>query len=539
MARISTALVSVSDKRGVVELCRELAALGVRIVSTGGTAKALADAKVPVSSVSEVTGAPEILDGRVKTLHPKIHGGLLGRETPAHRAEMEQHGISPIDLVIVNLYPFEATIARGDVTWQDAIENIDIGGPAMLRSSAKNHERVTVVVDPDDYGAVLDEVRQAGEVSATRRLALAAKAFSHTAGYDAAIAGFLSSAAAVSTANAPAPDAAAPRQELPQVLAVQWRKLYPLRYGENPHQRAAFYADARSPLATGPRAQPTIAGAEVLGGKQLSYNNILDLDAALGLALEFAGPAAVVVKHNNPCGAALGDDVAAAYLRAREADPVSAFGGIVAVNREVDEALAKLLGETFLECVVAPGFSAAALHVLAGKKNLRLVAARGEWSPVAPGGAAAWTIRSVAGGALVQSADHGMVELAEAKVASKRAPSAEERADLAFAWKVAKHVKSNAIVFAKDGVTVGIGAGQMSRVDSVRICERKAGDKLLGSVVASDAFFPFRDGVDVLASAGAKAVVQPGGSVRDEEVIAAADEHGLAMCMTGMRHFRH
>ncbi len=542
MARISTALVSVSDKRGVVELCRELAALGVRIVSTGGTAKALAEAKVAVSAVSEVTGAPEILDGRVKTLHPKIHGGLLGRDTAEHRAEMAANGISPIDLVIVNLYPFEATIARGEVTWQDAIENIDIGGPAMLRSSAKNHERVTVVVDPDDYAAVLEEIRGGGEVSAPRRLQLAAKAFSHTAGYDAAIAGFLSSAAAVSTEKAPDPEAAAPREELPQVLAVQWRKLYPLRYGENPHQRAAFYADARSPLAGGKRAQPTIAGAEVLGGKQLSYNNILDLDAALALALEFVEPAAVVVKHNNPCGVALGADVAAAYLRAREADAVSAFGGIVAVNREVDEALAKLLGETFLECVVAPGFSAAAREVLAGKKNLRLVAARGEWTEragAAGDGGAAWTIRSVAGGAVVQSADHGMVDLAAAKVATKRAPTVKELADLGFAWRVAKHVKSNAIVFAKDGVTVGIGAGQMSRVDSVKICERKAGDKLAGAVVASDAFFPFRDGVDVLAAAGAKAVVQPGGSVRDEEVVAAADEHGLAMCFTGMRHFRH
>lgn len=536
MARIGTALVSVSDKRGVVELCRELAGLGVRIISTGGTAKALLEASVPVVGVAEVTGAPEILDGRVKTLHPKIHGGLLGRDTDAHRAEMAAHQIAPIDLVIVNLYPFEATIAKGDVTWQDAIENIDIGGPSMLRSSAKNHERVTVVVDPDDYGAVLAEVKASGEVSAPRRLALAVKAFSHTAAYDAAIAGFLSSAAAASAPSVPAPEAAAPRAELPEVLAVQWRQLYPLRYGENPHQKAAFYADARSPLPAGERRQPSIATAEVLGGKQLSYNNILDLDAALGLALEFATPVAVVVKHNNPCGVASDNDIAAAYRKARDADATSAFGGIVAVNREVDEALARLLAETFLECVVAPGFSAAAREALAGKKNLRLVAASGEWKP---GAVAAWTIRSVAGGALVQSADHGMVDLAEAKVATKRAPSEAERADLAFAWRVAKHVKSNAIVFAKDGVTVAIGAGQMSRVDSVRICERKAGAALVGSVVASDAFFPFRDGVDVLAAAGAKAVVQPGGSVRDEEVVGAADEHGLAMCFTGMRHFRH
>jgi phosphoribosylaminoimidazolecarboxamide formyltransferase/IMP cyclohydrolase len=535
MARIGTALVSVSDKRGVVELCRELAALGVRIISTGGTAKALAEAKVAVTGVAEVTGAPEILDGRVKTLHPKIHGGILGRATEAHRAEMAAHDIAPIDLVIVNLYPFEATIADEAVSWQDAIENIDIGGPAMLRSSAKNHERVTVVVDPDDYAAVLAEVRERGEVAAARRLALATKAFAHTAAYDAAIAAFLS---AVPEGAAPVAEERAPRGELPRTLGGQWQQLYPLRYGENPHQRAAFYAEARSPLPAAARAQPSIATAEVLGGKQLSYNNILDLDAALGLALEFDEPAAVVVKHNNPCGAAIGADVAAAYRRARDADAVSAFGGIVAVNREVDEALARLLGETFLECVVAPRFSAAAREALAGKKNLRLVQASGTWAPAASG-QVAWSLRSVAGGMLLQTADSGRVELASAKVVSKRAPSAEELTDLSFAWRVAKHVKSNAIVFARAGVTVAIGAGQMSRVDSVRICERKAGEALAGAVVASDAFFPFRDGVDVLAAAGARAVVQPGGSVRDEEVIGAADEHGLAMCFTGMRHFRH
>lgn len=535
MARIGTALVSVSDKRGVVELCRELVALGMRVISTGGTAKALADAKVPVTQVAEVTGAPEILDGRVKTLHPKIHGGILGRATPAHQAEMAAHEIAPIDLVVVNLYPFQATIANEGVSWQDAIENIDIGGPAMLRSSAKNHERVTVVVDPDDYGAVLADLRARGEVAAARRLALATKAFAHTAAYDAAIAAFLS---AVPAEQVPAPEEQAPRGELPRVLGGQWRQLYPLRYGENPHQRAAFYADASSPLPAAARVQPSIASAEVLGGKQLSYNNILDLDAALGLVLEFAEPAAVVVKHNNPCGVAVGADVAAAYRRARDADSVSAFGGIVAVNREVDEALAQLLGETFLECVVAPSFSAAAREALAGKKNLRLVAASGLWTP-APSGEVAWSLRSVAGGLLLQTADSGRVDVAASKVVSKRAPSGEELADLAFAWRVAKHVKSNAIVFARDGVTVAIGAGQMSRVDSVRICERKAGAALAGAVVASDAFFPFRDGVDVLAAAGARAVVQPGGSVRDEEVIGAADEHGLAMCFTGMRHFRH
>ncbi len=528
------ALVSVSDKRGVVELGQVLHELGFQILSTGGTASALAAAGVAVTQVSAHTGAPEILDGRVKTLHPKIHGGLLGRDTVDHRKEMAQHGIEAIDLVVVNLYPFEATVAKPGTSFEVAVENIDIGGPSMLRSAAKNHERVTVVVDPEDYAIVIAQLRTAGEVSAVQRLALAKKAFAHTSAYDAAIAAYLSS---VDDAAADARSVAPVRRELPDTLGVQWTRLYELRYGENPHQVAAFYADARSPLGSVPADRPTIARAEVLGGKQLSYNNILDLDAALGLALELDEPAAVVVKHNNPCGAAIDRDVAAAYLRARDADATSAFGGIVAVNREVDEALAKLLVDTFLECVVAPGYSAAARDLLASKKNLRLVAAHGTWK--APTGERAWSVRTIAGGALVQSVDHGMVDLAQAKVASRRAPSDAERADLAFAWRVAKHVKSNAIVFAKGGVTVAIGAGQMSRVDSVKICERKAGAALKGAAVASDAFFPFRDGVDVLAEAGASCVVQPGGSVRDAEVIAAADEHGLAMLFTGMRHFRH
>ncbi|MDB4957261.1 MAG: phosphoribosylaminoimidazolecarboxamide formyltransferase / cyclohydrolase [Myxococcales bacterium] len=531
---IGRALISVSEKRGVVELAKVLAELGVEILSTGGTAAALTSAGVAVKQVAAHTGAPEILDGRVKTLHPKIHGGLLGRNTPEHQAEMRTNDIAPIDLVVVNLYPFEATIAKATVPFAEAIENIDIGGPSMLRSAAKNHERVAVVVDPDDYAQVIADLRAGGEVSPPRRLALARKAFAHTAAYDGAIAAYLSS---IDDAVATARDQVPARRELPDTLSIQWRRLYELRYGENPHQRAAFYADGRSPLATPSGGRPTIATAEVLGGKQLSYNNILDLDAALGLALEMTEPAAIVVKHNNPCGAAIDRDVAAAYVRAREADPVSAFGGIVAVNREVDEALAKLLVETFLECVVAPSFSAAARDLLASKKNLRLVAAHGTWKPST--GELGWSLRTIAGGALVQTVDHGMVDLAQAKVATVRAPTDQERTDLAFAWRVAKHVKSNAIVFAKQGVTVAIGAGQMSRVDSVRICERKAGDKLRGAVVASDAFFPFRDGVDVLAEAGAVAVVQPGGSVRDEEVIAAANEHGLAMLFTGMRHFRH
>ncbi len=530
------ALISVSEKRGVVELAGVLKELGFELLSTGGTAAALGAAGVPCTQVSQYTGAPEILDGRVKTLHPRIHGGLLGRATAEHRAEMAAHAIEPIELVIVNLYPFEATVAKASTTFDDAIENIDIGGPSMLRSAAKNHERVAVVVDPADYGWVGNALR-AGGLSPAQRLQLARKAFAHTAAYDTAIAAYLS---AVDDGIAEVRTTVPPRRELPDTLGVQWRRLYELRYGENPHQKGAFYADAASPIAavaTGAATRPTIATAEVLGGKQLSYNNILDLDAALGLCLELTEPAAVIVKHNNPCGVALGRDLATAYSRAREADPTSAFGGIVAVNREVDEALAALLVETFLECVVAPSYSAGARDVLASKKNLRLVAAHGDWR--APTEAVTWSIRTIAGGALVQSVDRGMVDVATAKLATTRSPTADELADLDFAWRVAKHVKSNAIVFARDGVTVAIGAGQMSRVDSVRICERKAGEKLKDAVVASDAFFPFRDGVDVLATCGASAVIQRGGSVRDEEVIGAANEHGLAMLFTGMRHFRH
>ena len=534
MTRVARALLSVSDKRGLIELARALVEMKVELLSTGGTAAAIAAAGLPVTQVADYTGSPEILDGRVKTLHPKIHGGLLGRPIADHEAQMKVHDIGAIDLVVVNLYPFEATVAKSDVTLGDAIENIDIGGPAMLRSAAKNHERVTVLVDPDDYAAVTAELKANGSVAAPRRRALARKVYAHTSAYDAAIAGYLSS-----IDDDAATESSPPRRALPDTLGVQWQRLYELRYGENPHQQAAFYADSKSPLgvaAVGADARPTIAHAEVLGGKQLSYNNILDLDAALGCVLEFAEPTAVVVKHNNPCGVASAATIATAYTQARAADPVSAFGGIVAVNRQVDAALAALLAETFLECVVAPSFSVEARDLLASKKNLRLVQAAGNWQAPATQN---WSIRTVAGGALVQSVDTGMVDISATKVASERAPSDAERRDLAFAWRVAKHVKSNAIVFARDQVTVAIGAGQMSRVDSVRICERKAGEALRGAVVASDAFFPFRDGLDVLAQAGATAVIQPGGSMRDEEVITAANEHRVAMLFTGMRHFRH
>jgi phosphoribosylaminoimidazolecarboxamide formyltransferase / IMP cyclohydrolase len=525
---VRRALISVSDKRGLADLGRRLRALGVEILSTGGTARALAEAGVDVVQVSDYTGAPEILDGRVKTLHPRIHGGLLGRPTPEHRAEMADHAIEPIDLVVVNLYPFERTVASADVTPADAIENIDIGGPSMIRSAAKNHERVAVLVDPDDYAALADELEQGSGVSLATRFRLACKAFAHTASYDGAIAAYLSSL-----------EEGGGRAGFPGTLTMQWERVSELRYGENPHQRAAFYREARSPLAAGAR-RASLAAAEVLQGKHLSYNNILDCDAALALCLELGAPAAVIVKHTNPCGVASDPaGVAEAYRLARETDPVSAFGGIVAVNREVDAELARQLAETFLECVVAPGYSAEARELLAGKKNLRLLAVGQQAMASASPSDQGWAMRSVVGGLLVQSADFALVGAADAKVVSRRAPTAEELAGLDFAWRVCKHVKSNAIVYGRGTRTVAIGAGQMSRVDSAKIARIKAALPLEGCVAASDAFFPFRDGVDVLAEAGATAIIQPGGSIRDEEVIAAADERDLAMVFTGMRHFRH
>ena len=522
MSKIARALISVSDKTGLVELARGLVAEGLEILSTGGTAKALYAAGVAVREVSDFTGAPEILDGRVKTLHPRVHGGILGRPTAKHREEMRQAGLSPIDLVVVNLYPFRETVARG-APFEEVIENIDIGGPAMIRSAAKNHERVAVVVEPADYGRVLAEIQGAGEVSAALRFELARKAFAHTAAYDGAVASYLG--------RVTAPDA--PLADFPRTLHLSARLERTLRYGENPHQKAAFYVQDDA-------GGPSLAHAQVLQGKELSYNNLLDLDAAMRIAAEFLAPAVAIIKHSNPCGVAISDGgIADAYRRARETDPVSAFGGIVAVNRPVDAALGRELSETFLECVIAPGYAPEALAALAPKKNLRLLAYDFARDGSGEADAAALDLRTVAGGFLVQTRDTTTSAAAAGRVASRRAPTVAELIDLDFAWRVAKHVKSNAIVFAGAGRTLGIGAGQMSRVDSVRIAISKARAPLAGAVLASDAFFPFRDGVDEAARAGVTAVIQPGGSVRDDEVLAAADEHGMAVVRTGERHFRH
>ena len=519
MSKIKRALFSVSDKSGIVEFARALAALGVPIVSTGGTAKLLEREGVAVTEVSAVTGFPEMLDGRVKTLHPKIHGALLARrDDPAHLAAIRKAGIEPIDLVVVNLYPFQATVADPDCRLEDAIENIDIGGPAMLRGAAKNHAGVAVVVDPHDYSRVLEEIRASGGVSDATRFELAKKVFAHTAAYDGAIANYLFSL-----------DAERRRGEYPDVLSLQLRKLQDLRYGENPHQSAAFYRDDR-PVEGG------LASYRQIQGKELSYNNIADSDAAWECVKSFSEPACVIVKHANPCGAAIGENLRAAYAKAFKTDPVSAFGGIIAFNRALDRATAEAVGKQFAEVIIAPRLEPEAREALAGKPNLRLLEV-----PLAHG-VQAHDYKRVGGGLLVQGSDAGSVERPALKVATRKAPSEAQWADLLFAWRVAKFVKSNAIVFCRDGMTLGVGAGQMSRVDSARIAAMKAGSAglaLEGSVVASDAFFPFRDGLDAVAGAGAAAVIQPGGSVRDEEVIAAADERGIAMVFTGMRHFRH
>ncbi len=521
--RIERALISVSDKTGLVEFARALAGRKIEILSTGGSARTLTDAGIPVTEVADHTGFPEIMGGRVKTLHPRIHGGILARrDDPGDREAMAAHGIAPIDLVVINLYPFEATVARG-AGFEECVENIDIGGPALIRAAAKNHAHVTVVVDPADYEAVLaDMAANDGATSPGLRRRLAAAAYARTGAYDAAISGWFADALG---------DAFPPR------LVLAGTRGEMLRYGENPHQQAAFYRDGGS--------RPGVATARQIQGKALSYNNLNDTDAAFELVAEFERPAVVIVKHANPCGVAEDDDLAAAYARALACDPVSAFGGIIAVNRPLDGATAREIAKLFAEVVIAPEVSDAARDTLGEKRNLRVLEAGGLPDPAAPGR----VVRSLAGGLLVQSRDGGRIADGDLRVVTRRAPDARERRDLLFAFRVAKHVKSNAIVYARDGATVGIGAGQMSRVDSARIAALKAKDAAeaagrkepatVGSVVASDAFFPFADGLLAAAEAGATAVIQPGGSVRDEEVIAAADERGLAMVFTGMRHFRH
>ncbi len=528
MRPIRRALLSVSDKTGIVDFAAALNGLGVQIISTGGTARTLQEAGIPVIPVEQVTGFPEMMEGRVKTLHPAVHAGILAdRRKPAHLQALQDAGIEPIDLVCVNLYPFENTIARTGVSLEEAIENIDIGGPTMVRAAAKNHESVAVVVNPDDYPAIIGEMRaNNGAIGAETRRRLAAKAFAHTAFYDAQIAEYLR------------------KQFLPDTLFphefnVALRRAQELRYGENPHQQAAFY---RIPNFT----EPSIATAKQTHGKELSHNNLLDCDAALELVKEFAEdrPACVIIKHTNPCGVAVADTLAEATERARMADPVSAFGGIMAVNRVVDSDTAEKITapNTFFECLIAPGFAEDALPILTEKKkwgaNLRLLEV-GELKPPQGG----IVLRGLTGGVLVQTRDVQLLKesssAASMQVVTRRAPTDEELAQLLFAWKVVKHVKSNAIVLAKDWVIVGVGAGQMNRVQSVRLAAEAAGERAKGAVLASDAFFPFPDNVEVAAIAGATAIIQPGGSVKDQEVIAAADRLGLAMVFTGVRHFRH
>jgi phosphoribosylaminoimidazolecarboxamide formyltransferase/IMP cyclohydrolase len=534
LAPVRRALLSVSDKSGVLALAQALAARGVELLSTGGTAKLLADAGLAVTEVSKHTGFPEIMDGRVKTLHPRVHGGLLGRRG-TDDAVMREHGIAPIDLLVVNLYPFAQTVARPDCTYDDGVENIDIGGPAMLRAAAKNHAHVAVVVDPVDYADVLAAI-EAGGTGFALRQKLAAKAYAHTARYDTMVADWMArqvaatAASATSAAGAAATPGAAPRA--PEALELRLVKKLDLRYGENPHQQGAFYAE---PSFTG----AGVATARQVQGKELSYNNIADADTALECVRQFETPACVIVKHANPCGVALAASPREAYEQAYRTDPTSAFGGIIAFNRPLDEDAARaILDRQFVEVIVAPGATDAALQVAAAKANVRVLLV-GDLGRGVPGGR---EYRSVTGGMLVQDRDTGAVAASELKVVTKRAPTAVELDDLLFAWRVCRYVKSNAIVYARDRLTVGIGAGQMSRVVSSRIAAMKADDAKLtvrGAAMASDAFFPFRDGLDVAAEYGIASVIQPGGSMRDAEVIAAADEHGIAMVFTGMRHFRH
>ena len=521
---VERALISVFDKTGIVGFAKRLAALRIEILSTGGTAKQLRDAGVPVRDVADFTGSPEMLGGRVKTLHPKIHGGLLYRR---HHAEdlqhVAEHGIAPIDLVVVNLYPFEATAAKPSLTAEELIENIDIGGPTMLRSAAKNFASVTVITDPSDYAKVAEELEARKDTTLETRLALALKVFAATSRYDGRIATELERLSVGGGLLE-----LGEKQALPQRMQVVLEKKQPLRYGENPHQAAALYA----PAASSPSG---LAAAKQLQGKELSYNNYVDLEAARSLAAEFRQPAAVIIKHNTPCGTAERETLLDAYRQALATDPVSAFGGVLAFNRFIDPATAEEVAKLFVECIAAPGFDEKAKSIFAAKKNLRLL-------ELPPGGLQPdreLQLKRILGGMLVQQPDLGQLSVDQLQTVTKRAPTAEEVQSLLFAWKVCKHVKSNAIVFAKDGATLGLGAGQMSRVDSVKIAVMKAHSSLAGSVVASDAFFPFPDGVEEAAKAGAIAVIQPGGSVRDDDVIAAADGLGMAMVFTGMRHFLH
>jgi phosphoribosylaminoimidazolecarboxamide formyltransferase/IMP cyclohydrolase len=520
MAVIKQALVSVSDKSGVVAFARRLAGLGISLISTGGTAQLLRESGLKVTEVADYTGFPEMLDGRVKTLHPKVHAGILARrDAPAHMAAIGKAAIPPIDLVVVNLYPFAATVARAGSTLADAVENIDIGGPAMVRSAAKNYQHVAVVTDPADYEPVLAELAAGrGELGATTRFRLAQKAFSHTAQYDGAISNYLT-----------ALDGAGGRARFPQKLNLQFERVQALRYGENPHQEAAFYRDPQPPAGS-------LGACRQLQGKELSYNNIADADAAWECVKGFGEPACVIVKHANPCGAAVAGSLADAYRHAYATDPTAAFGGIIAFNRELDAVTARELTQQFVEVVIAPGVAPEAARALAAKANIRVLEVA-----LAPG-ANEHDFKRIGGGLLVQTPDTAGIEASALKVVTRSKPDPAQVADLLFAWRIAHFVKSNAIVFCGRGRTLGVGAGQMSRVDAARIAAIKAhnaGLALQGAAVASDAFFPFRDGVDVVVAAGARTIIQPGGSVRDDEVIAAADEHGVAMVFTGIRHFRH
>ena len=520
MSKIKRALISVSDKTGIVEFARYLASRDIIILSTGGTASLLADNDIEVVEVSDFTGFPEIMDGRVKTLHPKIHGGLLGRRGKDD-AVMAENNIEPIDLVVVNLYPFEATVSNPDCTLAEAIENIDIGGPTMLRSAAKNHAYVGVVVDASDYENIIDELdKNAGSLTDETRFSLAQKVFAHTANYDANVSNYLG---AISTEGEDL--------DYPLTFSVQFKKIQELRYGENPHQTAAFYGQPNPPSGT-------LAGAKQLQGKALSYNNIADTDAALECVMAYQDAACVIVKHANPCGVAVGESVLQAYERAYQTDPTSAFGGIIAFNLPLDAETAKaIIDRQFVEVIIAPSISQEALDVLSGKENLRVLEAGVREHAIQQ-----LTMKRVSAGLLIQDNDQGVIERGDLKIVSKRPPTEKELEDLLFTWKVVKYVKSNAIVYAKDKQTIGIGAGQMSRVYSARIAAIKAEDEGLevaGSVMASDAFFPFRDGIDSAAKAGVTAIIQPGGSMRDDEVIAAADEANIAMVFTGMRHFLH